>query len=86
MDGDVYGVGLGRADVAGTPEPLQIRPIFGLDMGGAGQPGRLRGPSGSKNHDRIVTGRPAQAYKAGLRGPVIDALIIFIIFHTYKNK
>jgi hypothetical protein len=36
------GPALARSDVAGVPGRPHIRPIFGLDMGGAGQPGRLR--------------------------------------------
>ena len=30
------------SDVAGVPGQPHIRPLFGLDMEGAGQPGRLR--------------------------------------------
>ena len=37
----VWGRAVG-SDMAGTPRRSHIRPIFGLDMRGADQPGRLR--------------------------------------------
>ena len=44
---------------------------------------RLRGASESKNRDRSVTGQPAWAYEAGLRGPAIDALKSFAYSQLY---
>ena len=74
-----FGVGSGcrvrRDERARAPH---IRLIFGLNMEGAGQPGRLRGSSRLKNRDRT----PAQAYETNLRGPVVYALTIFPIYNA----
>ena len=36
---------------------------------------RLRRPTGLKNRDQSVTGRPARAFEGGLGSPAVDALI-----------
>lgn len=69
--------------MTGVPGRLYIRPIFGLDMMGIGQPGRLRHPSGSKFHDRLVTWRAAQAFEEGLGRLVVYALIICFCFLAF---
>ena len=61
-DGDEYmwvgWTSLGRDRHDGRTRASHIRPIFGLDMRGAGQliEARLRCPAGSKFRDLLVTG------------------------------
>ena len=44
--GDICGVSVSRADMADAPRPPYIRLIFGLDMRGTGQPGRVNARPG----------------------------------------
>jgi hypothetical protein len=72
----------GQADVAGVPGRTRAPPYAPHIWAGYGGcrsarafEARMRRPARSKNRDRSVTGRPAQAFEGGLRNPVVDALM-----------
>jgi hypothetical protein len=64
--------------VADATEPSYIRPRYGLDMGGTGQPRRI-GPVlgarlGREFCDRSLTGMPVLTSMGQLKSPAVDAL------------
>ena len=77
MRTNICGVGwasVGRGRCGKHARVHHIRPIFGLDMMGARQPGRLRPVWGTRLGRIFVTGPSTWAFEAGLGRPAVDAL------------